>query len=84
MSGYARGGYLMARTTPSPDVEEDDDEPTPGAADPAAEDEVKVDDPRQAHGRKAKLGMAFLHTPRKVEKKCRNNWAFYEAFQAFH
>jgi hypothetical protein len=26
MFGYIRGGYLMVKTTPSPDVEDDDDE----------------------------------------------------------
>jgi hypothetical protein len=40
MFDYANGGYLMAKTTPSPDVVDDDDECIPGS-DAAAEDKAK-------------------------------------------
>jgi hypothetical protein len=46
MFDYACGGYLVAKTTPSPDVVDDDDERTP-EPDVAAKDEAssKTDDP---------------------------------------
>jgi hypothetical protein len=50
MFDYARSGYLVAKTTTSPDVVDDDDEHMP-EPDVAAEDEAKTDDPRQADGR---------------------------------
>jgi hypothetical protein len=42
MFGYARGGYLMAKTTPSPDVMTMMMDATPGAADSAIESEAKT------------------------------------------
>jgi hypothetical protein len=46
MFDYARGGYLVAKMTPSPDVVDDDDKRTP-EPDVAAKDEasLKTDDP---------------------------------------
>ncbi len=42
---YTHGGYLMVKMTPSPDVEDYDNEvPTRGAAVPATKDKAKADD----------------------------------------
>jgi hypothetical protein len=51
MFGYPHGGYLMARTTPSPDIEDDDDRCHARSCRSAAEDNAKADDPCQTHGR---------------------------------
>ncbi len=45
MFGYAHGRYLMARKTPYPDVEDEDNGIMPRAIYLAAEDEAKMDHP---------------------------------------
>jgi hypothetical protein len=51
MFGYAHGRYVIVRTTPSPDVGENDDSTMPGAADSAAKDKANGDNLRQVLGR---------------------------------
>jgi hypothetical protein len=43
MCGYTDGRYLMAKTTPSPDVEDVNGRRNARSQDPAAEDKVKAE-----------------------------------------
>jgi hypothetical protein len=77
MFGYTHGRYLMAKTTPLLILRTMMTGATPGAADPAAEDEAKADDIRQAmdessHGPKRAEAIARpLGIRRGVNRHCR-------------
>jgi hypothetical protein len=50
MFGYAHSGYLMAKMTPSPDVEDDDDGRHAGSNSQKPKARQRLDNFRQQHG----------------------------------